>query len=289
LLIGEGGGIRVHAIDAGTVRLDGGSMFGVVPKAMWSRQAPSDDRNRIELAMRCLLVETTEARILIDTGAGNKTSEKLSAIYGIDNRGRPTRLEDSLRAAGAAPEGIDLVVATHLHFDHAGGQTARRDDGEVVPAFENARYLIRRGEWDAAHSENRRIRSSYARPDFDPLSAAGVLELTEGDFDVASGVRIVGLPGHTRDHQGVLIDLGGEIVFFPVDLAPTAAHLRLSWIMAYDLEPLVTLAQKETWLTRAGSEGWRIVFCHDRGIVGGRACPLDEGLGCRLDDLVTVD
>jgi len=289
MLIGEGGGIRLHAIDAGTVRLDGGSMFGVVPKAMWSRQVEPDDRNRIPLAMRCLLIETSDSRILIDTGAGNKTSEKLGAIYGIENDGSPTKLEDSLREAGVTPSAIDLVIATHLHFDHAGGQTVRRDDGRVVPAFENARYLIRRGEWDAGHSTNRRVRSGYTTPDFDPLAEAGVLDLTEGDFEVAPGVRLICLPGHTHDHQGVLIDLGGEIVFYPVDLAPTSAHLRLSWIMAFDLEPLVTLAQKERWLTRAGEEGWRIVFCHDHRVVSGRARPREGAPGCEITDLMTVD
>jgi len=136
---------------------------------------------------------------------------------------------------------------------------------------------------------NRRIRSSYTTPDFDPLAEAGVLDVTEGDLEVAPGVRLVGLPGHTHDHQGVLIDLGGEIVFYPVDLVPTSAHLRLSWIMSFDLEPLVTLEQKEQWLTRAGEEGWRIVFCHDHRVVSGRARPLEDGPGCGLDDLVTID
>ena len=284
MLIGEGRGIRVHAIDAGSVRLDGGSMFGVVPKAMWSRHTEADERNRIELAMRCLLIEADGMRIVVDTGAGNKTSEKLRAIYGIDNDGDPTRLETSLQAAGVGPDDVDIVVATHLHFDHAGGQTTRAEDGSIRPSFPNARYLIRRGEWEAAHSENRRIRSSYTPDDYDPLQEAGVLELTEGDTDVVPGVRLVGLPGHTADHQGVLVDLGGEVIWFPCDLAPTAAHLRLSWIMAYDLEPLVTLATKERWLTRAGAEGWKIVFAHDRNVVAGTARPVDEGVGCDLAD-----
>lgn len=287
MLIGEGRGIRVHAIDAGDVRLDGGSMFGVVPKVMWSRHFEADERNRMVMAMRCLLIEADGRRILIDTGAGNKLDAKLRAIYGIENEGDPTRLETSLyERAGVTPEDIDLVVATHLHFDHAGGQTTLRDDGEIVPAFPNARYLIRRGEWEAGHSDNRRIRSSYTRNDFEPLKGAGVLELTEGDMEVVPGVRVVGHPGHTADHQGVLIDLGGETVWFPCDLAPTAAHLRLSWIMAYDLEPLVTLASKEAWLTRAAEQGWRIVFAHDRGVVAGRARPTKSGVGCEIDDLL---
>ena len=286
MLIAEGRGIRVHAIDAGDVRLDGGSMFGVVPKTMWSRHIEADERNRIPMKMRCLLVETPERRIVVDTGAGNKTSEKLRSIYGIDNEGDPTRLETSLRAAGVEPEDVDLVVATHLHFDHAGGQTTMRADGSVGPAFPNARYLIRRGEWDAAHSANRRIRSSYTRPDFDPLEEAGVLELTEGDVEIVPGVRVVGHPGHTADHQGVLIDIGEEIVWFPCDLVPTSAHLRLSWIMAYDLEPLVSLATKERWLTRAGVERWRIVFAHDHAVVSGRAAPSADGVGCVLEEPV---
>jgi glyoxylase-like metal-dependent hydrolase (beta-lactamase superfamily II) len=287
MLIGEGRGIRVHAIDAGDVRLDGGSMFGVVPKVMWSRHFEADDRNRMVMAMRCLLIEADGRRILVDSGAGNKLDAKLRSIYGIENEGDPTRLETSLyERAGVKPEDIDLVVATHLHFDHAGGQTTFRDDGEIVPSFPNARYLIRRGEWEAGHSDNRRIRSSYTRDDFEPLQGAGVLELTEGDMDVVPGVRVVGHPGHTADHQGVLVDLGGETVWFPCDLAPTSAHLRLSWIMAYDLEPLVTLASKEAWLTRAAEHGWRIVFAHDRGVVAGRATPTKSGVGCELDDLL---
>jgi len=286
MLIGEGRGIRVHAIDAGMLRLDGGAMFGVVPKAMWNRRIGADEENRIPMAMRCLLIETPDARILVDTGAGNKTSEKLRSIYGIDNDGEPTRLETSLGSHGVAAEEIDIVLATHLHFDHAGGQTTLRDDGSIVPSFPQARYLVRRGEWEIAHSANRRIRSGYTGADFDPLEEAGLLELTEGDVEVAPGVRAVALPGHTADHQGVLVDLGEETVFFPCDLVPTSAHLRLTWIMAYDLEPLVTLAEKERWLTRAAEEGWRIVFCHDPNIAAGRATPTESGVGCELTDVV---
>lgn len=289
MLIGEGPGIRVFALDAGTVRLDGGAMFGVVPRALWSRRIEPDEENRIPLTMRCLLVETGDSLILVDSGAGNKSDEKLRAIYGIDNAGDPTRLETSLAALGVSPGDIDIVLATHLHFDHAGGQTMRLDDGRIVPSFPRARYLIRRGEWETAHSSNRRIRSSYTREDFDPLGDAGVLELTDGDMEVAPGVRTVGMPGHTADHQGVLIDVGSETICFPCDLAPTSAHLKLSWIMAYDLEPLVTLAEKERWLTRAGEKGWRIVFCHDHRVVSGRAIPAETGVGCELTDLVRVE
>ena len=287
MLIGEGGGIRVHALDAGDVRLDGGAMFGVVPKTMWSRHFAADERNRIHMAMRCLLIEADGRRILVDSGAGNKMDDRLRGIFGLDNAGEPTRLETSLGEIGVQPGDIDLVVPTHLHFDHAGGQTMLREDGEVVPAFPNARYLIRRGEWEAAHSDNRRIRSSYTSADFDPLEEAGVLELTAGDTEIVPGVRLVGHPGHTAHHQGVIVDLGGETVWFPCDLAPTASHLRLSWIMAYDLEPLVTLASKEEWLTRAGDGGWRIVFAHDRRVVCGRARPADSGAGCQIEDLIT--
>ncbi|MFV1986189.1 MAG: MBL fold metallo-hydrolase [Gemmatimonadota bacterium] len=286
MLIGEGRGIRVHSLDAGTVRLDGGSMFGVVPRTMWERHIEPDERNRIPLSMRCLFVQTAERNIVVDTGAGNKTSEKLRSVYGIDNAGDPTRLETSLRAIGADPVDVDLVISTHLHFDHAGGQTTLKEDGSIVPAFPNARYLIRRGEWEAAHSTNRRIRSSYTKDDFDPLKEAGVLDLTDGDMEVVPGVRLVGLPGHTADHQGVLIDLGDEVLWFPCDLVPTSAHLRPTWIMAYDLEPLVTLQSKEHWLTRAGEEEWRLVFVHDHKVVSGRATPTENGVGCQLDDIV---
>lgn len=286
MLIHEGPGLAVWTLDAGRVRLDGGAMFGVVPKPLWSRRIEPDDRNRIPLAMRCLLVETRGTRVLVDTGLGNKENEKFRAIYGIENEGSPTRLEDSLRETGAGPEDVDVVVNTHLHFDHAGGNTARGAEGEVRPAFPRARYVVRRGEWETAHLDNERLRASYVRANFDPIEASGQLELVEGDVEVAPGVHLAHTPGHTAHHQSVRIDLGADgTLFYLADLVPTTAHVPLPWIMGYDLEPLVTLETKRRVLGRAAREGWRLVFEHDPRVACARAVPREDGGdGCDLAD-----
>ncbi|MFQ5745795.1 MAG: MBL fold metallo-hydrolase [Gemmatimonadota bacterium] len=278
----EKGGVRVRSMDAGRLRLDGGAMFGVVPKPLWERRIPADARNRIPLAMRCLLIETSGMSVLVDTGLGAKEDEKFRDIYGVDNAGRPTRLEDSLREAGLDPTDIDIVISTHLHFDHAGGNTVRDEDGRIRAAFPNAKYIIRRGEWEFARSANERVRASYPPENFVPLEAEGRLELVEGDEEVAPGVRLLHTPGHTPHHQSVLVDLGGEVLCYLADLVPTRAHLPLPWIMGYDLEPLVTMETKRLVLGRAAREGWLLAFEHDPETAWGRAVPPDgdrEGAG----------
>lgn len=284
MIVCEGGGVRVRTVDAGRLKLDGGAMFGVVPKPLWNRRIPADERNRIPLAMRCLLVETGRQVILVDTGLGNKEDDKFRDIYGVSNSGRPTQLEDSLRAAGVDPEDVDVVICTHLHFDHAGGSTKLCDDGTIRPSFSAARYLVRRGEWEFAHEANERVRASYLPESFAPLAEAGVLEFVDEDGELAPGITLVRTPGHTPYHQSVIVRVGEEMVFYPADLAPTAAHLRLPWIMGYDVEPLVTLESKRSWLTRAGAESWHIVLCHDPRTATGVARPR-EGGGCELTDV----
>jgi glyoxylase-like metal-dependent hydrolase (beta-lactamase superfamily II) len=275
MIVCEDGGVRVRTVDAGRLKLDGGAMFGVVPKPLWTRQIAADERNRIPLAMRCLLVETGDEVVLVDTGLGNKEDDKFKEIYGIRNEGRPTRLEDSLRKAGVDPEDVTHIICTHLHFDHAGGSTMLCDDGAIRPSFSRARYLVRRGEWEFAHEVNERVRASYMPASFEPLAEAGVLEFVDEDVEVAPGISVVRTPGHTPYHQSVIV---------PVDLAPTNAHLRLPWIMGYDVEPLVTLESKRTWLTRAGAENWHIVLCHDPRVATGVARPRAGG-GCELTDV----
>lgn len=263
------GGLTVHAIEAGLQRLDGGAMFGVVPKPLWEKRIRADDRNRIPLAMRCLLVEAPNALVLIDTGAGNKESEKFMSIYGIENDGSPTRLEDGIRSAGHAPEDVDIVLSTHLHFDHAGGNTVRLEGGEIVPAFANATHVVQRRELEFAHSLNERIRASYLGPNFDPIPEAR-WRLLEGPADVTDGIRVELTPGHTPHHQSVWIEDAGETAVFLADVCPTAAHVPLPWIMGYDLEPLVTLESKRVLWERARREGWRLVFEHDAHVPWGR-------------------
>ena len=257
---------RLHAIQAGGQKLDGGAMFGVVPKTLWERRMPADERNRIQLGMRCLLIEHEIGPVLIDTGAGNKEDEKFYGIYGIENRGTrgATALEDGLAEVGVQPAEVKMVISSHLHFDHAGGNTVRQPDGSVVPTFPNARYVIQRGEYEWATHTNERTAASYFPHNFEPLRATGQMELIDGDREIVAGIHSVKTPGHTPHHQGLLIDGGdNELAFYIADLAPTAAHLPLAWIMGYDVEPLVTLETKRRILKRAVDENWHVIFEHD--------------------------
>lgn len=272
----------MHAIQAGGQRLDGGAMFGVVPKVLWERRIPADERNRIQLGMRCLLIEHDIGPVLIDTGAGNKEDEKFYDIYGIENRGDPgpTQLEDGIRAAGFKPEDVVLVISSHLHFDHAGGNTVKDANGTVHPAFPNARYSINRGEYEYATHPNERTAGSYFKHNFVPLAEAGRVDWVSGEQQIVPGIRAIPTPGHTPNHQGLLIESDGEKAFFIADLVPTAAHLPLPWIMGYDVEPLVTLETKRRILKRAADEQWLLVFEHDANTPWSRI--ESDGKGYRL-------
>ncbi|MBI4542894.1 MAG: MBL fold metallo-hydrolase [Gemmatimonadetes bacterium] len=267
-------------LEGGLQRLDGGAMFGVVPKPLWERRIPADARNRIPLALRCLLVEHPDGLVLVDTGVGNKEDAKFKEIYGVENAGRtgPTALEDALAAAGHRASDVRWVINTHLHFDHAGGNTWRRDDGAVALAFPNAVYVVQRGELDFAVTPNERIRASYLTPNFAPVAAAGRFRLLDGEVEIVPGIRGLPTPGHVPFHQSVLVSDGGERACFLGDLAPTSAHLPAPWIMGYDVEPLVTLATKKTVLTRAAREEWEVVFEHDPGVARARIA-VDEARG----------
>ena len=272
------GGLRVHAVEAGLQRLDGGAMFGVVPRPLWETRIPPDARNRIPLALRCLLVEAPEALVLVDTGVGNKEDERFRRIYGIENEGdpatgAPTRLELGIRQAGYEPSDIDLVVMTHLHFDHAGGGTVRRDDGEVVPAFPGARYVVHEDEFRFAASPNERVRASYLAENLEPVTRFNLWDFVQSDAEITRGVRLLHTPGHTPHHHSVLLDSGGERVCFLADVCPTTAHLPLPWIMGYDLEPLRTLESKRALWEQALDEDWLLVFEHDPVVPWGH---LDE-------------
>jgi len=275
---------RVHVLEAGLQRLDGGAMFGVVPRPLWERRIRADERNRIPLAMRCLLVEHPDALVLIDTGAGNKEDEKFREIYGLENDGSPTRLEDAIRDAGHSPDDVTLVIDTHLHFDHAGGNTWRSPDGAIEPAFPRARYVVQRGEWEFAHMNNERIRASYLPLNFDPVADRGLFDFVEGETELLPGIRMVPTPGHTPHHQSVLIGEGDGALFFLADLVPTTAHLPLPWIMGYDIEPLVTLETKRRVLTRARDEQWLLMFEHDPVRPWGRLDPAEEKRPVLLPD-----
>jgi len=283
----ESSEIRVQTVMAGSLWLDGGAMFGVVPKTLWSRRTHADERNRIQLAMRCLLIETEAATILVDTGLGDKDDEKFHDIYGVSNAGEPTRLESSLRAIGVEPGQVDIVVNTHLHFDHAGGNTVRRPDGRIEPTFPNASYAIQRGEWDYARLDNERVQASYVADNFIPLEAEGRIRWLDGEREsIVPGVEVIRTPGHTPFHQSVLVTIGDQRLLYLADLVPTIAHLPLPWIMGYDVEPLVTLESKRHWIGRAVSESWLLGFEHDPLVAWGSASPGDRPGRTELKDVV---
>lgn len=279
----EVGRIRIHAVEAGVELLDGGAMFGVVPKPLWEQRIPPDSRNRIPLALRCLLVEAPRALVLIDTGIGNKESEKFMEIYGVSNLGSPTRLEDAIRDAGFRPADVDIVVNTHLHFDHAGGNTFRGEDGQVRVSFPGARYVVQRGELDFARSRNERVRASYLPDNFEPVSRAGLWTFVEGAAQVTEGVRVLPTPGHVPHHQSVVVESQGEVACFLGDVCPTSAHLPLPWIMGYDLEPLVTLESKRSLWKQALAGDWLLVFEHDPRVPWGRLDPEAEVFALRAE------
>lgn len=257
------GRLTCHALEGGRQHLDGGAMFGIVPKALWARRASPDDKNRIPLALRCLLVEHDDGLVLIDTGIGNKENEKFIDIYGVENTGANgrTQLEDALAELRHRPDDIRWVVNTHLHFDHAGGDKTREG-----LAFPRARYVVQRGELDFANHTNERTAGSYLAHNF-----AGVpFQLIDGETEILPGIRGVPTPGHVPYHQSILIQSGGETACFVADLVPTAAHLPLPWIMGYDLEPLRTLDTRKRIYQRAEAEGWLMIFEHDPGIIAGR-------------------
>ena len=247
-------------------------MFGVVPKPLWEKRIPADERNRIQLGMRCLLIEHPSGLILIDTGAGNKEDDKFKNIYGLENEGGDgrTMLEDGLREVGVEPKEITLVINTHLHFDHAGGNTFIGESGKVQLTFPNATYIVRRGEYDYAMNTNERTAASYFERNFMPVEAAEKFELVAREKTIVKGIRVIPTPGHTPFHQSVLIESGGERAFYLGDLVPTHAHLPLPWIMGYDVEPLTTLETKRRILKQAVEEKWLMIFEHDATVAWGR-------------------
>lgn len=270
------GRYTVHAIQAGGQRLDGGAMFGVVPKTLWERRIPADERNRIPMGMRCLLIEHETGLVLIDTGAGNKENQKFLDIYGIENVGAlidgvpRTGLEDGFAALGHRLSDVSLVINTHLHFDHAGGNTFVDAEGHVAASIPKARYVVQGGEHQYAMHTNERTAASYFARNWEPIREAGRLELIDGDREIVAGISVIRTPGHVPHHQSVLVDGGGDIACFLGDVCPTSSHLPLPWIMGYDVEPLVTLESKRALLHRAKEERWLVVFEHDATNAWGR-------------------
>ena len=256
---------EIVTVSDGFFYLDGGAMFGVIPKTFWERKAPPDDRNRIRMTMRCLVVRGTRT-MLIDAGAGDKMSAKQADIYRFE---RDYNLSHSLQAAGVSPNAVEIVLATHLHFDHAGGFTERAADGSIRPRFPRAQYVIRRGEWADAMSPNERTKGSYFLENYAPLADHHVLQLVDEDASIMPGVRVRRTGGHTMHHQMIVIESAGKTAVFVADLMPTVAHLPEVWVMGYDLYPLETLNFKRAFLREAVEREYLILFEHDPEIAAG--------------------
>jgi len=255
------GDYRVEIVPDTEFRLDGGAMFGVVPRNLWSKVCPPDDQNRIRMNMNCVFIEAGSERILIETGIGEKFSDKQTRMYGI-TRERP--LADSLRAiAGVGPEAITIVINTHLHFDHAGGNTVLDGAGMFTPAFPNARYFVSRAEFEHGEQPTERDRASYLPENWQPVKEKGQLELKDADYEVVPGLRMETHAGHNRTMQCWRLEQDGRTIFGFADLVPMRAHVSFPWIMGYDLYPVETLAAKKTLLPRAAQEGWLCLFYHD--------------------------
>jgi len=270
------GDYRVEIIPDCEFRLDGGAMFGVVPRNLWSKPCPPDDQNRIRMNMNCLFIETGRERILIDTGIGDKWSEKYRAMYGIN---RIRSLDESLKEiAGVTSSDITIVINTHLHFDHAGGNTLIDESGKVVPAFPQARYFVSRAEFEHAEAPTDRDRASYFAENWQPVRESGQLELKDSEYEVTAGLRMETQTGHNRSMQCARLESRGQTLFGFADLVPMRAHVPFAWVMGYDLYPVETVAAKKRLLPQAARENWTCLFYHEPDQALGRIVEQDGKL-----------
>ena len=251
------GDFELTVVSDGTYASDGGAFFGVVPKTMWSKKVAVDDQNRIVVGLNSLLVRTGNENVLIETGIGNKLPEKLAAVYG-----QPAKLLDNLHAVGLAPEDIDVVVNTHLHFDHCGWNTVRRGD-QILATFPNAKYYVQEKEWEHGRLQLERDAISYMGPNYDPLLENGQMVLLSGDLELLPGISVKVFPGHTANMQAVIVQSGGKKACYISDLIPTSAHLPPTWVMAFDLDPLQTIESRKRYYAESIPEKWLTVFTHD--------------------------
>lgn len=254
------GEFRVYGLSDGRFRLDGGAMFGVVPKVLWDRVSPADELNRIRLGLNPILIQGPGGNVLVETGVGSRHDAAFAERFGVE---QPPTLAQSLAAVGVRPEQIDFVVDTHLHWDHAGGNVVALPDGRLAPAFPRATYVVQSADWEEATHPHERNHGSYRPDDYRPIAEAGRLRLVDGDLELMEGVHLDRVGGHTRGHQIVRVASGGSTLAFLADLVPTSRHVEYAWLMGYDLYPVETLEQKKLVIPRAAAEGWIVAFAHD--------------------------
>lgn len=253
------GDFELISLSDGIHYLDGGAYFSVVPKTLWSKKLQPDPDNRVPSGLNSVLVRTGEKNILIETSIGNKLPEKMARIYGM-----PAELLDSLHGAGLAPEDIDIVINSHLHFDHCGWNTIRQN-GSVKPTFPNAKYYAQEGEWQHAH-EDQRDSVSFFTENYDPLVESGQMQLLRGSAEIAPGISVEIYPGHTRDMHAIYVRSGGKTACYISDLIPTSNHLDLYWLMSFDLYPVKSVESRKRFYARAIPEHWLVMFTHDHEI-----------------------
>ena len=251
------GDFELTIFSDGVYHFDGGAFFGVIPKVMWQKKVPADSENRIPSGLNSVLVRTGQQNILIETGIGNKLSDRMKKFYG-----QPAELLDNLSTGGVSPDDIDIVINTHLHFDHCGWNTLRRGD-RIVPTFPKAKYYVQEGEWQHAKRQFERDRISYISENYDPLIENGQMELLKGDRQIVPGISVRVYPGHTAHMQAVMIESGGRKACYISDLIPTTAHIELTWVMAFDLYPVDTIASRKKYYAESIPEKWLTIFTHD--------------------------
>ncbi len=254
---------ELTAVSDGLYRLDGGAFFGIIPKSMWSKKVQADENNLVPVGLNSIVVQTGKQTVLIETGIGNKLSEKMQMIYG-----QPAKLLENLSAAGISPEEIDIVINSHLHFDHCGWNTIRQD-GKVVATFPKAKYYAPEGEWRHGHKPLERDAISYIGENYDPLVESGQMKLLRGDQEIVPGVSVKVFPGHTETMQAIILQSGGKTACYISDLIPTTAHLDLTWGMAFDLFPVQTIESKKKYYAQAIPEKWLTMFTHDAQVAWG--------------------
>lgn len=270
------GDFELTVVSDGCFYLDGGAMFGVVPKMMWEKRAPADEQNRILLGANTVIVRTGQHTVVIETGLGNKMDEKMRSIFDAKQQ-----LPQALAAAGVKLDAVDIVINTHLHFDHCGWNTTKLADGQIVPTFPNARHFAHRGEVEHGHRQLERDAVSYNSPNYDPLIENGQMTLLDTRpnevTEVVPGISVESYPGHTAQLLAVNIDSDGQRGCYISDLIPTSAHLDTTWVMGYDLDPLTCIAQRKRFYERAIPEDWLVLFTHDHHTPYGHIMRSEKG------------